>query len=114
MSVFPSLATHAGQFVDLQGRQVILHGINMVNKDARAGYLGSEDLKTFASFRRWGFNCVRLGVIWDGLEPKPGVFNEAYLQGIDRQIAWAKANDLYVLLDMHQDLYSVLYAVGAP
>lgn len=110
----PSLTTQAGRFVDPQGRQVILHGINLVNKDPRAGYLGPEDLKTFASFRRWGFNCVRLGVIWDGLEPEPGTFNEAYLQGIDRQIAWAKRNDLYVLLDMHQDLYSVLFADGAP
>jgi len=114
MSDIPSLVTHTGRFIDPQGRQVLLHGINLVNKDPKAGYLGLADLKTFAAFRRWGLNCVRLGVIWDGLEPEPGVFEEAYLQGIDRQIAWAKANDLYVFLDMHQDLYSVLYADGAP
>jgi endoglycosylceramidase len=114
MSDFPPLTTQTGRFVDPQGRQVILHGINLVNKDPEVGYLGPEDIKTFAAFRRWGFNCVRLGIIWDGLEPEPGVYNEAYLQGIDRRIAWAKANNLYVFLDMHQDLYSVLYADGAP
>ncbi len=114
MSDSPLLTTQPGRFIDPQGRQVILHGINLVNKDAKAGYLGPEDLKTFAAFRRWGLNCVRLGIIWDGLEPEPGVFNEAYLQGIDRRIAWAKANNLYVFLDMHQDLYSVLYGDGAP
>ena len=114
MSDYPPITTQAGRFIDPQGRQVILHGINLVNKDPKAGYLGPEDLKTFAAFRRWGLNCIRLGIIWDGLEPEPGVFDETYLQGIDRQIAWAKANDLYVVLDMHQDLYSVLYADGAP
>ena len=114
MSNFPPISTQAGRFIDPQGRQVILHGINLVNKDPKVGYLGPEDLKTFAAFRRWGFNCIRLGVIWDGLEPEPGIFDENYLQGIDLQIAWAKANELYVILDMHQDLYSVLYADGAP
>lgn len=93
---------------------MLLHGINLVNKDPRTGYLGTESEATFASFRQWGFNCVRLGVIWDGLEPQPGVFNEKYLQGLSRRISWAQAHDLFVILDMHQDLYSVLYADGAP
>jgi len=82
MSDSSPLRTHTGRFIDPQGRQVILHGINLVNKDPKAGYLGPADLKTFASFRRWGLNCVRLGVIWDGLEPEPGVFNETYCKGL--------------------------------
>lgn len=101
-------------FIDPQGRQVLLHGINLVNKDPKVGYIGPENADTFAAFRQWGFNCVRLGVIWDGLEPQPGVYNEKSLQGIEQQITWAHANDLYVMLDMHQDLYSVLYSDGAP
>ena len=110
----PALLTRHGRFLDREGRQVILHGVNLVNKDPGVGYLGPEGPETFANFRRWGFNCIRLGVIWDGLEPEPGQFNEAYLRGIDRQIAWARENGLYVFLDMHQDLYSVLFSDGAP
>ncbi len=113
MSTHP-IRTEHGNFYDRQGRQVLLHGINFVNKNPQEGYLGAEESATFAAFRRWGFNCLRLGVIWDGLEPQPGVYNEVYLQGIERQLNLAHANGLYVFLDMHQDLYSVLYSDGAP
>jgi len=101
-------------FVDAEGRHVLLHGINLVNKDPNAGYFFDAGLELFAAMREWGFNVVRLGVIWDGLEPEPGVYDEMYLSRLDQQIAWAKAHDLYVFLDMHQDLYSVLYSDGAP
>lgn len=102
------------QFVDGNGRSLLLHGINLVNKDPAVGYLGDEGAAQFAAWRSWGLNCIRLGVIWDGLEPEPGVYNEPYLRGIDQQIAWAAENDLFVILDMHQDLYSVRFADGAP
>ena len=105
----------AGQrFLDPAGREIILHGINLVNKNPKVNYLGDETIEDFTKMRQWGFNCIRLGVIWDGLEPEPGVYNEQYLLGIDKRIKWAKANDLYVILDMHQDLYSVLFSDGAP
>lgn len=108
------ISTANGGFIDENGRQVILHGINLVNKDSSTGYIGRERPELFETFRSWGFNCVRLGVIWDGLEPQPGVFNESYLQKIDRQVAWARENELFVFLDMHQDLYSALFSDGAP
>jgi endoglycosylceramidase len=102
------------QFVDPQGRQVILHGINLVNKNKKKNYLGDETVYDFAAMKEWGFNCIRLGIIWDGLEPEPGVYDDEYLKGIDQRIAWAKANDIYIILDMHQDLFSVKYSDGAP
>jgi endoglycosylceramidase len=101
-------------FVDQDGRQVILHGISLVDKDPQTCYLAFRDPSLFRTFREWGFNCVRLGVIWAGLEPEPGRIDEGYLQGLDEQIAFARENELCVFLDMHQDLYSVLYADGAP
>ena len=102
------------KFVDTDGRQIIFHGINVVNKNKEWNYLGKEGLKDFAAMRDWGFNCIRLGIIWDGVEPEPGVYDDKYLAGIDQRIAWAKENGLAVILDMHQDLYSVKYADGAP
>jgi endoglycosylceramidase len=110
----PALFPQGQRFIDPEGRQVILHGVNLTCKDPKVGYLGPEGPEHFAALRRWGFNCLRLGIIWDGLEPLPGVYNDAYLQGIDQRIAWAKETGLYVFLDMHQDLYSVLFSDGAP
>lgn len=102
------------QFFDSQGRELVLHGINLVNKKPEENYLGRNDQAIMKQLRRWGFNCVRLGVIWDGLEPEPGQYDETYLEGLDRRIQWAREQGLYVLLDMHQDLYSVSYSDGAP
>ena len=112
--IIPAISTHGDRFIDPQGREVILHGVNLVNKNPSESYLGSESAQEFAAMRAWGFNCLRLGIIWDGLEPQPGVINQEYLRGVDQRIAWAKENGLYVILDMHQDLYSVLYSDGAP
>ncbi|MCL3780869.1 hypothetical protein EMN47_10800 [Prolixibacteraceae bacterium JC049] len=102
------------QFKDQLGRQLILNGINLVNKNPKVNYIGPEDESTFRNFKKWGFNVIRLGIIWDGLEPEPGKYDEAYLQKIDKQIEMAAANGLFVFLDMHQDLFSVKYADGAP
>ncbi len=108
------IKTDGTTFRDAAGRQIILHGINVVNKNPKVNYLGSETEETFAQFKRWGFNCVRLGIIWDGVEPRPGKIDENYLKGIDQRIQWAKKYGISIILDMHQDLYSVKYADGAP
>lgn len=101
-------------FVDEFNRQVILSGVNMVNKNPGMGYIGDEGQEVFDDFNKWGFNVIRLGIIWDGLEPEPGVFNEEYLLKIDNQIRMAGEAGLHVFLDMHQDLFSVKYSDGAP
>ena len=109
-----SITVLGSRFVDNYGRHVILNGINVINKSKDQGYLVSEDSTLYSKLRGWGFNSVRFGIIWDGIEPEPGVYNEEYLQGIDQHIQWAADNDIFVVLDMHQDLYSALYSDGAP
>lgn len=108
------LAVRDGRFVDPEGRQVLLHGLSVINKNKQENYRSWQGPEDFARLRDWGMNCVRLGILWDGLEPKPGVFDEEYLKSVDQRIAWAKAAGLYVFLDMHQDLYSYKYSDGAP
>lgn len=105
-----------GRFVDAAGRQVILHGINVGEKHKRNNYASWHSAGDFARMRQWGFNCVRLLLIWAAIEPEPGRYDEAYLRRIDQRIAWAKANGLVVLLDMHQDLWgeNVPGGDGAP
>ena len=64
---------HDGRWItDADGRAVILHGFNMVYK--RGSYrpedtgFGRDDARFL---QRYGFNTVRLGIIYKGLEPQP-------------------------------------------
>jgi endoglycosylceramidase len=101
-------------FLDASGQPLLLHGINVVNKSKEQGYTDNITSADFAQIRAWGMNAVRLCIFWDGLEPKPGHFDDAYLDRIAKLIGYAKQQRLYVLLDMHQDLYSVKFSDGAP
>lgn len=101
-------------FKDMSHRTLVFNGINHVQKDPKTNYLDDDDEATFKRFRELGINCVRYGIHWDGLEPKPGKINEDYLKEIDKRVHWARVNDIYLILDMHQDLYSRKYGNGAP
>ncbi len=105
-----------GYFLDAEGREVLLRGLNAGAKHRRTGYMGWHGPEDFEQMRAWGFNCVRLLVIWAGLEPEPGDYDEAYLERLDQRVDWAHAAGLHVILDMHQDLYgeSIPGADGAP
>src|SRR4051812_22523648 len=72
-----ALKVRQNKIVDARGRQVILHGANAVFK-LPPDYppLTSGDFKLM---RSWGFNTIRLGVLWAGIEPQPGVIDQAYL-----------------------------------
>ncbi len=105
---------HDGRwFVDAKGRTVVLRGFNMVYKvgDYRpesAGF-GADDARFL---RRQGFNTIRLGVIYKGLEPTPpGAdqvphYDDAYLDSIARTEAILAHKKIHTLLDFHQDLYN--------
>ncbi|WP_152392930.1 cellulase family glycosylhydrolase [Paenibacillus guangzhouensis] len=107
-----SIKVKGSQFVDQEGRQVILHGINMVCKEGN--YIGAWDEKDFRKLKEWGFNVIRLGIIWDGVEPEPGKYDDEYLSAIEKFVEYAANQGLWVFLDMHQDLYGVDYGDGAP
>lgn len=101
-------------FRDAMNREIILNGINLIVKDPARGYTCAIPEADFIKVKEWGFNMIRLGIIWDGLEPEPGVYNEELFQCIDDRIRLASEQGLFVMLDMHQDLYSVKYSDGAP
>lgn len=108
------LSVKEGRFVDAHGRTVILNGLNHVSKNPEENYLYAGDEELFRRFKNWGFNCIRYGIHWDALEPEPGKINEAYLQEIDKRVKWAEENGLWLVLDMHQDLYGRKFDNGAP
>ncbi|MHA6483509.1 cellulase family glycosylhydrolase [Paenibacillus sp. strain BS8-2] len=102
------------RFVDAEGRQVILHGMNMVCKNKADGYIGNWTEQDFLKLKQWGMNVIRLGMSWDALEPTPGHYDDAYIERTRAIIQLAEQHDIYVFLDMHQDLYSSLFSNGAP
>ena len=101
-------------FVTDSNEAFIPRGINMVCKDKAKNYLGDYKPEDFKFLREHGFNLIRLGLQWDGAEPEPGNFDEEYFKGIDKIIDMAAAEDIAVFLDIHQDLYGVVFEDGAP
>jgi endoglycosylceramidase len=67
----------------------------------------------FAQARALGFNIVRLCLSWSELEATPGVYDGAYVERVAQMVAWAREQGVYVILDLHEDLYS-LYIQPAP
>lgn len=107
------LSTDGTNFIDNKGRIVILNGLNHVTKVPENNFLYDDDEALFRQFKEWGFNCIRYGLYWDVLEPEPGKINEDYLKEIDKRVQWAEENDLWLILDMHQDLYGRGFGNGA-
>lgn len=104
-----AISVSGTRFIDSYGRQVIFSGINKVNKDPKMNYTDIDSSETYEKINSWGLNCIRLGVIWDGVEPEPGKYDEKYLDKLEAQVNLAAKNGQYILLDMHQDLYGVSF-----
>lgn len=127
---------------DRFGRIVILHGVNAVYKRPpyelfpAPGEPYDFSARDAARISALGFNVVRLGIIWEGLEPgtdppnDPGIcspgppvnphqFNASvadnYLRRVKETVDLLGSYHIYSLLDMHQDIYSSVFGgEGAP
>ncbi len=137
------LSAAGGPFLtDSHGRVVFLRGVNAVYK--RAPYELYDDpgqrwnftAADAARMASLGFNVVRLGIIWQGIEPgtlgpnspqvctpgtprDPHQFNasvaSAYLARVARTVDLLGKYHIYTLLDMHEDVYSSEFGgEGAP
>lgn len=102
------------RFIDTRGQQVVLHGLNIVKKNDTWGSYAWLDEEGYRTMQSWGVNCIRLGFTWAAIEPEPGAYSEACLQYLERHVAWAGKYGIHVVLDMHQDLYSMRFSNGAP
>lgn len=109
--------TEGLKFRDEKGRECIFNGINLVNKgkptlsgDRKYKFKWDED--TLREIKELGFNLIRLGVIWDAVEPEPGVYDEEYLDEIEKIVKYCEKYGLYFFIDMHQDLYGPKSGLG--
>lgn len=105
---------------DAHGRYVSFHGVNAscstkapeVDTKNAANYIGrpfQEDQLDvhFRYLRDKGFNSIRLLVTWEAVEPNAkGVYDEGYLAYLRKVVETAARYNIYVLMDMHQDMFS--------
>lgn len=103
----------SGHYVDSHGRARIFHGMNVVYKrepwyppSKTFNPADSLDAKTMDNLREWGFNVVRLGVMWPGVEPVLNQIDQSYLQAIKDLSEQLASRGVYTLADLHQDLGS--------
>ena len=99
-------------FLDAQGRVRLFHGFNVVYKippyvppeldsfDPALSFC-EEDMD---NLQKWGFNFIRLGVMWPGVAPERGYYNSTYLDQIEWIVEELGKRDIYVLIDCHQDV----------
>jgi len=100
-----------GHFVDTQGNALIFHGVNAIQKSFPwhpstgdfdpSSSLNAEDMQ---NLKDWGFNAVRLGVMWHGVEPEQGQYNSTYLQVVRRMVDDMYDQGIYTIVDFHQDV----------
>lgn len=101
-------------FYDEDDSQVFMNGICFICREKELGYLEPDLESKLAYYAGHGFNLIRLGIFWDGVEPEPGIYDDEYLQRVKEAVLMADQLGIYVFLDMHQDLYGVKYIDGAP
>ena len=58
--------------------------------------------------RSWGVNVVRYVTVWEAIEPEPDVINKEYIKKMKEKVRWLTRRSIYVIVDMHQDLYARL------
>jgi len=99
--------------VDGYGRVRLFHGVNAVEKEApylpvrqefnTANSLSETDAQMLQS---WGFNMVRLGVMWPAVMPEQGVVNTTYLDSVVEMVRMLDTYGIASLIDLHQDVLS--------
>ena len=95
------------RFIDESGRIRLFNGYNIDDKLLnQKEFRYSLDGEFFKKFKANGLDIIRLAVTWQNLEPEMGKYNESYLQSLDKIFDLAAEYGVYILLDMHQDLYS--------
>ncbi len=107
-----SIKTQGLYFVDEKGRFRLFNGINIDDKAIGDVFRYDLDEEFFSKYKANGFNLIRLAITWANIEPEMEKYSESYLFSIDKIFRLAEKYGVYILLDMHQDLYSGYEGVG--
>ena len=96
-------------FIEASGRQVLLHGVNMItNKDPYIPNMEGEFDTEFSvteqdltNLSDWGINFVRLGSPWEAVERYTGLYDSDYLEKLERLVNKLGESGIHVILDSH-------------
>jgi endoglycosylceramidase len=103
---------------DDDGRVLILHGMNVMGSaKGDPGHVPVDITREYVQHygREWGFNFARYLILWDGVEPTLGEYDDEYLDATEERLDWLWDEGIFVMLDMHQDVYSAYFGHnGAP
>ncbi|KAJ3290814.1 hypothetical protein HDU79_002934 [Rhizoclosmatium sp. JEL0117] len=114
-------STKGPLFIDELGRSRIFRGTNVVYKafpyvpqtTANANPVLSFNQADIDVLAAHGVSAIRLGtrppdfgVLWAGVEPTKGNYNQTYLAELTKIVQMCSDAGIYVLLDFHQDLMS--------
>lgn len=96
-------------FVDGYSRERIFYGVNFGSKNiplskAMPNY-GQHIPHIISYFKEHGFNVIRYLLNWQYLEPEPDCYSTETLDDIREFLDLCEKNNIYVILDMHQDLF---------
>ena len=103
-------------FLDSENRYILFHGVNVVVK--LPPYIpNTEEFDPYMSFtdydieilKKLGINLVRLGIIWESIERKEGVYDMEHLEKMSEIVDKLEKNGIAVLIDAHQDMFSRLF-----
>lgn len=112
----PPLVERDGRFFDMQGREILLRGLNarvhglfdVTFDDGRTPLqpipeFGEADCRFIAE--ELGMNHLRLPVNWSAIEPERDRFVPEYTARIRELAADCAAHGVFTLVDLHQDAY---------
>ncbi len=110
------VGTDGRYFRDELGRLLLLAGVNVSNGNKNSpSFPPWLDESDFERIGVRGMNVIRFVMQWQYVEPSPGQYDEAYLDLVEERVEWAEKAGLYVILDMHQDLWGPKFGGnGAP
>lgn len=101
------ISTNGKWFIDEYGRVRLFHGINAVRKEPpwlpNATDIDLTNVTQLDNLQKWGFNAVRLGIMWSGLKPEKNLTDMEYLNKMISIINELSARNIYVMIDLHQD-----------
>ena len=111
----PRFHCRDGWIRDEHDRIRIFRGANVSGRAKLPPFLALEDPAALDPLVAWGWNAVRLLVLWEGVQPQRGAIDDGYVARVRALAEAAGARGLHVIVDFHQDLFSrVLGGDGAP
>ncbi len=126
-----NLTVSESRFVDASGRTAMLRGVNLggsskvpttpngatFNREGffehkKVSFIGrpfplEEADEHFKRLKLWGFNFIRFLVTWEAIEHEgPGIYDEQYLDYLERVVKKAGEYELNLFIDPHEDVWS--------